>query len=406
MLDVENLRKDFPMIRSNPDLVYFDNAATTFKPQTVIDAVTEFYTMNTSNVERGDYPLAARTDSLFNGARTSIARLINCDPKEICFTANDTAAMNQIAYGMQHNFLKEGEVILTTEAEHASNLLPWFRMEKESGIKVEFIETDLQGRVSPENIRNAMHTGVKAIALAEVTNVLGSLQPIKEAAAIAHENGALMIVDGAQSVPHRRTDVKDTDIDFLAFSGHKMCGPSGIGVLYGKYELLQKMDPIMLGGGMNARFQSCGDITLKDAPYRFEAGTPNIEGAIGMGRAAEYLLSIGMDEISAYEKDLRKYFCEKISVLDNLEFYNPDNEYGPIAFNAKGVFAQDAAGYLASRGIAVRSGNHCAKLLHEIIGTDQTIRASIYFYNTRKDVDAFVEAAKDISLKNAVGIFF
>ncbi|NCB34395.1 MAG: aminotransferase class V-fold PLP-dependent enzyme, partial [Erysipelotrichia bacterium] len=178
------------------------------------------------------------------------------------------------------------------------------------------------------------------------------------------------------------------------------------GVLYGKYELLQKMDPIMLGGGMNARFQSCGDITLKDAPYRFEAGTPNIEGAIGMGRAAEYLLSIGMDEISAYEKDLRKYFCEKISVLDNLEFYNPDNEYGPIAFNAKGVFAQDAAGYLASRGIAVRSGNHCAKLLHEIIGTDQTIRASIYFYNTRKDVDAFVEAAKDISLKNAVGIFF
>ncbi|NCB33220.1 MAG: aminotransferase class V-fold PLP-dependent enzyme, partial [Erysipelotrichia bacterium] len=199
MLDVENLRKDFPMIRSNPDLVYFDNAATTFKPQTVIDAVTEFYTMNTSNVERGDYPLAARTDSLFNGARTSIARLINCDPKEICFTANDTAAMNQIAYGMQHNFLKEGEVILTTEAEHASNLLPWFRMEKESGIKVEFIETDLQGRVSPENIRNAMHTGVKAIALAEVTNVLGSLQPIKEAAAIAHENGALMIVDGAQS---------------------------------------------------------------------------------------------------------------------------------------------------------------------------------------------------------------
>jgi cysteine desulfurase/selenocysteine lyase len=406
MLNVEKLRNDFPMIKHNPDLIYFDNAATTFKPQSVIDAVNGFYTSYTSNVERGDYPIAAKADSAFNGARDSIARLINCDPKEVCFTANDTASMNQIAYGMQHSFLKAGDVILTTEAEHASNLLPWFRMEQEAGIKVEYIDVTKEGVVTVENIKKAMHKGVKAIALAEVTNVLGSVQPVKEAAAIAHANGAYMIVDGAQSVPHRRTDVKDMDCDFLAFSGHKMLGPSGIGVMYGKYDLLQKMEPMMLGGGMNSRFQSCGSMQLKDAPYKFEAGTPNIEGAIGMGAAADYLYAVGMDEICTYEKQLREYFSAEMAKLTNIDFYNPDNEYGPITFNAKGVFAQDAAGYLASRNIAVRSGNHCAKILHEIIGTDQTIRASLYFYNTKRDVDLFVAAAKDISLENAVGIFF
>ena len=406
MIDVERIRKDFPMLQNYPDLVYFDNGATTFKPQQVIDAVMHFYTSTTSNVERGDYPIAAEADHLYNGARSSIARLINCRPEEVCFTAGDTASMNQIAYGMQHDFLKAGDVILTTEAEHASNLLPWFRMERESGIKVEYIPVDRQGVIHIEDVEKAMHPGVRAIAVAHVTNVLGSVQPISEIARIAHEGGAYMIVDGAQSVPHRKTDVQAMGIDFLAFSGHKMCGPSGIGVMYGRYDLLQRMQPIALGGGMNARFESCGDMTLKNAPYKFEAGTPNIEGAIGLGAAAEYLLAIGMDEINAYETELRAYFAEQISKLDNIEFLNPDNASGPVTFNAKGVFAQDAAGYLASRGIAVRSGNHCAKILHEIIGTDQSIRASLYFYNTRKEADRFVAAAKDISLENAVGIFF
>ncbi|MBE6123002.1 MAG: cysteine desulfurase [Solobacterium sp.] len=404
MIDVEKIRQDFPMIRNHPELIYFDNGATTFKPQCVIDAVTAFYTHGTSNVHRGDYEIAVQADRHYDASRRSIARLLNCDPKEVAFTAGDTAALNQIAYGMGRNFLKSGDTILTTEAEHASNLLPWYRLEKEYGIHVEYIPVDRQGVCHMEDVEQAWHEGVRAVAMAQVTNVLGSLQPVKEIAAYAHRHGAYMIVDGAQSVPHRPTDVRDLDIDFLAFSSHKMCGPDGVGVLYGKYELLQKMDPVFLGGGMNARFQSCGEMLLKEAPEKFEAGTPNIEGVIGLGAAAEYLMSIGLDNIMEYERDLRAYFASEIKKLDHLEFYNPDNETGPVAFNAKGIFAQDAAGYLASRNVAVRSGNHCAKILHEIIGTDQTIRASLYFYNTKEEVDRFIEAAKDISIENAISI--
>lgn len=406
MFDVNEIRKDFPMIVNRPDLIYFDNGATTYKPQAVIDAVTGFYTGYTSNVERGDYETAAKADKAYGDTRKIISRFINCDPKEVVFTANITASMNQIAYGLMKNFLKEGDVVLTTEAEHASNLLPWYRMEKEYGVKVEYIPVDKQGVCHAEDVRKAMHDKVKVIAMAHVTNVLGSVQPIKEIAAIAHENGAYMVMDGAQSVPHRKIDVRDLDVDLMGFSSHKMCGPDGVGVLYGRYDILQKMDPVFLGGGMNARFYSDGTIVLKNAPEKFEAGTPNIEGVIGLGAAAEYLMSIGMDNISAYEKELRRYFKEKIEKLDNIEFYNPDNETGPITFNVKGVFAQDAAGYLGSKHICVRSGNHCAKILHEVIGTDQTIRASLYFYNTKEEIDRFVEAASEITLESAIGIFF
>ncbi len=406
MFDVNEIRKDFPMIVNRPDLIYFDNGATTYKPQSVIDAVVGFYTGYTSNVERGDYETAAKADKAYDNTRKIIARLINAKPEEVAFTANITASLNQIGYGLSKMVLKEGDVVLTTEAEHASDLLPWFRLQKENGIRVEYIPVDQQGVCHIEDVKKAMHDRVKVIALAHVTNVLGSVQPIKEIAAIAHENGALIVVDGAQSVGHRIIDVKDMDIDFLGFSSHKMCGPDGVGVLYGKYELLQKMEPVFLGGGMNARFYPDGNIILKDAPIKFEAGTPNIEGVIGLGAAAEYLMNIGMENIMAYEKDLRAYFAEKMLQLDNIDFYNPDNETGPVTFNAKGVFAQDAAGFLGSRNICVRSGNHCAKILHDVIGTDQTIRASLYFYNTKEEVDRFVEAAKDISVENAIGIFF
>ena len=406
MFNVNKVRGDFPMFRNNPDLIYFDNAATTLKPQPVIDAVTDFYTKHTSNVHRGDYGIAVTNDRLYDGARKSFARLIHCEPDEIAYTHNVTQSLNEVAYAMQHTFLKPGDVVLTTKAEHASCLLPWFRMEQESGIKVEYIPTDKEANIHMEDFRKAMHEGVKVVSVAMVTNVLGSIQPIKEMTKIAHEYGALMVVDGAQSVPHMKVDVKDLDVDFLGFSGHKMCGPGGIGVLYAKKEHLEKMAPMFMGGDMNARFKSDGSYILKDVPVRFEAGTPNIEGVIGMGAAAEYLMSIGMDNIHAYEKELRTYFCNKMKELDNIEIYNEDNEYGPLAFNAKGVFAQDAAGYLASKNIAVRSGNHCAKILHEIIGTDQTVRASLYFYNTKEEVDRFVEEAKNISIENAIGIFF
>lgn len=406
MLDVEKIRADFPMIRNHPELVYFDNGATTFKPQSVIDAVVHFYEYGTSNVHRGDYALSAEADKLYDGTRDIIAEFLNCRPDEVVFTANDTASLNQIVYGLSRTVLKDGGTVLTTEAEHASNLLPWYRLAEERNVKIEYIPTDAVGLISMDDARKAMHDGVKVISVAHVSNVLGTVQPVKELAALAHEYGALIVVDGAQSVPHRKTDVKDLDVDLLAFSSHKMCGPDGVGVLYGKHELLEQMDPLLLGGGMNARFNACGEVTLKHAPEKFEAGTPNIEGVIGLGAAAKYLMSIGMDNIEEYERSLRAYFVSKAKELENIEIYNPDNETGPLAFNGKGVFAQDAAGYLASQGIAVRSGNHCAKILHEIIGTDQTIRASLYFYNTKEEADRCIEAMKGISIENAIGIFF
>lgn len=405
MLDVDKIRKDFPMIENNPDLVYLDSAATSLKPQCVIDAVVDFYARHTSNVHRGDYRVAEINDKLYDGTRNLVAELIHCDKDEVVYTHNVSHSLNQIAFGLKP-MLKKGDTILITYAEHASNVLPWFALQKEIGINIEYIETDNEANITIDTFKKAMHEGVKVVSVAEVTNVLGSIQPVKEMCEIAHSYGAYMIVDGAQSVPHMKVDVKDLDVDFLGFSAHKMCGPSGVGILYGKKKLLDAMEPVFYGGDMNARFNKDGEMLLKDTPVKFEAGTPNIEGVIGTGAAIQYLLSIGLDNIHEYEKELRAYAIDKLSQLDNIEIINPDNLYGPIDFNAKGVFAQDAAGFLASKNIAVRSGNHCAKILHNIIHTDQSIRASLYFYNTKEEIDRFVEACKEITLENCVGIFF
>lgn len=405
MLDVDKIRKDFPMIENNPDLVYLDSAATSLKPQCVIDAVVDFYARHTSNVHRGDYRVAEINDKLYDGTRNLVAELIHCDEDEVVYTHNVSHSLNQIAFGLKP-MLKKGDTVLITYAEHASNVLPWFALQKEIGINIEYIETDNEANITIDTFKKAMHEGVKVVSVAEVTNVLGSIQPVKEMCEIAHSYGAYMIVDGAQSVPHMKVDVKDLDVDFLGFSAHKMCGPSGVGILYGKKKLLDAMEPVFYGGDMNARFNKDGEMLLKDTPVKFEAGTPNIEGVIGTGAAIQYLLSIGLDNIHEYEKELRAYAIDKLSQLDNIEIINPDNLYGPIDFNAKGVFAQDAAGFLASKNIAVRSGNHCAKILHNIIHTDQSIRASLYFYNTKEEIDRFVEACKEITLENCVGIFF
>lgn len=405
MLDVDKIRKDFPMIENNPDLVYLDSAATSLKPQCVIDAVVDFYAKHTSNVHRGDYRVAEINDKLYDGTRNLVAELIHCDKDEVVYTHNVSHSLNQIAFGLKP-MLKKGDTVLITYAEHASNVLPWFALQKEIGINIEYIETDNEANITIDTFKKAMHEGVKVVSVAEVTNVLGSIQPVKEMCEIAHSYGAYMIVDGAQSVPHMKVDVKDLDVDFLGFSAHKMCGPSGVGILYGKKKLLDAMEPVFYGGDMNARFNKDGEMLLKDTPVKFEAGTPNIEGVIGTGAAIQYLLSIGLDNIHEYEKELRAYAIDKLSQLDNIEIINPDNLYGPIDFNAKGVFAQDAAGFLASKNIAVRSGNHCAKILHNIIHTDQSIRASLYFYNTKEEIDRFVETCKEITLENCVGIFF
>lgn len=412
MLDVEKVRKDFPLLQNHPELVYFDNAATSLKPQCVIDAVTDFYTHHTSNVHRGDYAIAAENDRLYDGARTSFAKLINCQPDEIVYTHNVTQSLNQIAFGLSRNWLQKGDTVLVSYNEHASCLLPWYRLEKDIGIRVEYIPLTAQGVITLEAFKKALHPGVKVVCIAQITNVLGAQQPVKEMAACAHEAGALMIVDGAQSVPHMPVDVQDLDCDFLGFSAHKMCGPGGVGILYGKKELLDAMEPQLLGGDMNARFDEDGSMILKDTPVKFEAGTPNIEGVIGAAAAAEYLMSLGLENIMNYERELRAYFCRQMQALKNVILYNPDNLGGPLDFNCRDpksgqmLFAQDAAGILAAKNIAVRSGNHCAKILHHLIGTDQTIRASLYFYNTREEVDRAVAVIKDVSLENAVGIFF
>lgn len=406
MFDVNEIRKDFPMLVNHPELIYFDNGATSLKPKCVIDAVNDFYMHHTSNVHRGDYAIAAQNDALYDETRKLVAKLINCNPDEVVYTHNVSQSMNQIAYGMGHDFLKAGDTVLISKVEHASNILPWFHLEQEHGIKVRYIPTDDEGNISIEEFEKCFDETVKAVSVAEVTNVLGSVQPVKQMCRIAHEHGAYMIVDGAQSVPHMAVDVRDLDIDFMGFSAHKMCGPGGVGILYGKKELLEKMTPMLYGGDMNARFYSNGEVILKDVPIKFEAGTPNIEGVIGTGEACRYLMQVGMDNIHQYEMELRAYFCEQLSKLDNIVIYNKDNLSGPIDFNVKDVFAQDAASYLASKNIAVRSGNHCAKLLHEVIGTDQTLRASLYFYNTKEEVDRFVKEAANITIENAIGIFF
>jgi cysteine desulfurase/selenocysteine lyase len=405
MYDVEKIRQDFPMITNHPELIYFDNGATTYKPKKVIDAVNSFYTDFTSNVERGDYETAIKADKAYDHTREVIGRLINCDSREVAFFSNITSALNQVVYGLSKLF-KKGDTVLLTQAEHASNLLPWFRLKEEQGINIAYIPLDKQGRIDLSDFEKCIDETVKAVSVAYVTNVLGSVQPLKEMISICQKNGILSVVDAAQAIGHRKVDVKDLGCDFLCFSSHKMCGPDGAGVMYGRYDLIKDMPPLLLGGGMNARFNNDGTIIYKDAPQRFEAGTPNIEGVIGLSAAAEYLMDIGLDSIHEHELKLRAYLLDKMLKLDNIEIYNPDDISGPLTFNVKDVFAQDAAGYLAANNVCVRSGNHCAKILHNIIGTDQSIRASLYLYNTEAEADRFAELVSKIDLNSAVGIFF
>lgn len=405
MFDVNKIREDFPMIKNNPGLIYFDNGATAFKSQKVIDTVNNYYTHINSNIHRGDYDISFMVSKEYEDTRTVVKDFLNAnDSKEIIFTSGASGSLNLVAYGYGQKFLKEGDVILSTEAEHASNILPWFKAAEVTGAKVEYIELNKDGTFNMENyIKCFENKNVKIVTITHVSNVMGYAYPIKEISKIAHEHGAVINVDGAQSVPHMKVDVKDLDIDFLSFSAHKLGGPDGTGVLYGKYELLEKMDPFMLGGGSNARFDICGNILLKSAPYKFESGTPNVEGVLGLKAAIEYLNTIGMDNIEKYESELQKYFVDKMSKLENIEIYNPTSNNAIVTFNVKGIFAQDVASYLNKYHIAVRSGNHCAKILLNIIGVSETIRASLYFYNTKEEIDKFVDVIKDITLEKCIG---
>lgn len=410
MYNVYEIRKDFPMLnnrtmQSSP-LVYFDNAATTFKPQAVIDAVVHYYEHISVNAHRGDYELSYQVDTEYESAREVIAELIHADKNEIVFTSGASMSLNLVSYGYARKFLKPNDIILSSEAEHASNILPVMKACEETGAKLEYIPLDEEGRLTVENFEKAMRPEVKMVAIAQVTNVLGFEVPVKEICEIAHRYGAVVVVDGAQSVPHMPIDVKQLDCDFLAFSAHKMCGPTGIGVLYGKYELLDRMDPFMVGGGSNARFDMCGNIMLKKPPYKFESGTPAIEAVLGFKVAVQYLMNIGLEQMYAYEKELHAYIVKEMQKMDNIELYNAHSDTGIITFNVKGVFAQDSATFFNSKGIAVRSGQHCAKLLMDKLKTSATLRASIYFYNTYEEADAFLEVCRQANMQACLDVFF
>lgn len=410
MLNVDKIRQDFPMLQhktmQDQPLIYLDNGATTLKPRQVIDAVVNYYENYGANAHRGDYDLSYLVDQEYAKTRKSIASFIHADENEVVFTSGATLGLNMVALGLGSKILQKGDVILTTEAEHASCILPWMREANKVGASIQYIPIREDGRIHAKDVKALMSEQVKVVTLAHVGNVLGYIAPMKEICKIAHEYGAIVIMDAAQSAPHMKLDVKDIDCDFMAFSSHKMCGPTGIGVLYGKKELLDKMDPLLLGGDSNARFETCGHYTLKDAPYKFESGTQPLEAIFGFHAAIQYLQEIGMNKIHEHEKELHDYAIEQLKDIPSVILYNENNDTGIITFNIKDVFAQDAASYFNANGIAVRSGQHCAKLLNAVLHTDATIRASFYFYNTKADVDRFVEVCKKVNRESCLDIFF
>ena len=396
MLDPIKIRKDFPMYKNNPDIVYLDNAATTFKPYSVIDECNRYYLSETANAHRGDYDLAYKVDIAVDNVREKVAKFINSKKIEVVFTSGASMSMNMIAYGYGNKYLTSDDEILLTEAEHASNVLPRFKVSEVTGAKIKYIPLTKEGRLTIDNLKKVLNEKTRIVSIAQVTNVLGYIVDIKEIAKYVHENcNAIVVCDGAQSVPHMKIDVKDLDCDFLVFSGHKLCGPTGIGILYGKYNLLQKMEPLMSGGGDNAKFDMCGNVAYLEPPAKFEAGTMNLAGIYGLGGAIDYLMNIGMNNIEEYERYLRKYAINKLKTLQNLIIYNKNAETGIITLNVKGVFSQDEASYLNSKGICVRSGEHCAKLLKDRLGASGTVRVSLYFYNTIEDIDKLYLALKN-----------
>ncbi len=396
MYDIKKIREQFPMLNNKTmqghHLVYLDNASTTFKPQCVIDATVKYYSEETANHHRGDYDLLFNMDKKIQETRETVAHFINADAREVVFTSGDTMSLNLIALSYGFQFLKKGDEIILSENEHASDLLPWYEVSHLTGAIIKFIPLDKDGCLTVDNLKKIITNKTKVISVAQVSNVLGNVVDIKAFAKVAHEHGAILVVDGAQSVPHMKVDFKDSDIDFLTFSGHKMCGPTGIGCLIGKYELLEKMWPYFVGGGMNVSFNKDIEMVPYEPPMRFEAGTQNIAGILGLKAAIEFIESIGVENIHKHDVELCEYALSKLEKCEDIIIYNKNAKNGIITFNRKGVFAQDEATLLNSKGIAIRSGQHCAKILNDYLGTPATCRMSTYLYTSKEDIDAFVDA--------------
>ena len=393
-------RDDFNILNNN--IIYFDNGATSLKPKCIADSISFYYNNYSANAHRGDYDLSLLVDNKYEGTRTLVKEFINARKnKEIIFTSGATDSLNKIIFGYFKNYLKEDDEVLLTKSEHASNILPWFELKDEINIKINYIPlTNLE--VTLDNVKNSITDKTKVISIAHITNVVGDIRPIKEIIEYAHSKNILVIIDGAQSVAHTKIDVQDLDIDFLAFSAHKMLGPTGVGVLYGKEELLNNIKPIIFGGGMNASFQFDGTRIYNETPSLLEAGTPNIAGVIGFGEAIKYLNNIGMDNIEKYEKDLKKYAINKLKNVNDIIIYNENSESGIITFNIKDIFAQDLAIYLNKYNICVRAGNHCAKILKDELGIKNTCRISLYFYNTKEEIDYLVNILNNKNIKDEI----
>ena len=383
-------REDFPFFKE--DIIYLDNGATSLKPKCVIDKMVDYYTFYPANAHRGDYDLSYKVDQEYESTRELVKDFIHAKAlEEIIFTSGTTEALNMIVDGFFAPLLEENDEVLITNSEHASNILPWFKLAKNKGILVNYIPLDSNYYLTMDNLKKSISPKTKVISIAGVTNVIGDIRPIKEICAYAHEHNIFVVLDGAQMVPHMPVDVTDLDVDFLAFSAHKMCGPTGVGVLYGKLELLEHLEPTILGGGMNESFDNPSEIYLKGLPARLEAGTRNIAGVIGFGEAIKYLKKIGMDNIHKYELDLRKYLIDKLMPLKHIDIINMESDSGIITFNVNGIFSQDVAYYLNKYNICVRAGNHCAKILKSSVGVTNTVRVSLYFYNTYEEIDNLVE---------------
>ena len=386
-------REDFPIL--NNDIIYFDNGATTLKPKYVIDKVLEYYNEYTANAHRGDYSNSQKVDEIYEETRVKIKEFINASRKEeIIFTKGATDSINMIVFGFMKNYLKKDDEVIITRSEHASNFLPWLELQKEKGIRVKYIDLNSNLEVTIENLEKQITSKTKVISLAHITNVVGDIRPVEEIGKLCRERGIIFVVDGAQSIGHVKTNVKKCQIDFLAFSAHKMLGPTGVGVLYGRYDLLDKLKPTEFGGGMNVSFDSLGNVEYKELPSRLEAGTPNISGVIGFNAAIDYIENLGLEKIHSHEVALKRYAISELEKIEGIEIYNKSTNSGTIVFNIKDVFPQDTAIYLDNYNICVRAGNHCAKTLKEELGIKNTCRISFYLYNSKEEIDKLIEALK------------
>lgn len=360
----------------------------------------DYYNNYSANAHRGDYDISFKVDSMIARTRYLISEFIDAEEDEIIFTNNATDSLNKIVLGFFENYLHEGDEVLLTKSEHASNILPWFELMKRKKITINYIPLNDNLEVELQNLKEVITEKTKVISIAHITNVIGDKRPIKEITEYAHSKNILVVCDGAQSIPHLKTSVRDLDVDFLAFSAHKVLGPTGLGILYGKRKYLEKFKPVIVGGGMNISFSYDGTVEYSVLPYYLEAGTPNIASIIAFGQIIEYLNKIGMNTIEEYVIKLRKYAIDKLKIIDNIDIYNDKIDTSIITFNYRGIDSMDLAEYLNNYNICVRAGNHCAKMLKDELGINNTCRISLYFYNTKDEIDYLIAVLNNSELKN------